>query len=189
MYGTDYRYAATRLNETIVRRNNQPVLVRNVSGDGMVDYYNILDGERGSCRLEDLDVRPMPLGYVNKAKKAYYMTRVPKRSDWRQGVRANNVMLVCRTPLRGMLHSLIRALYKNKTNFDGCFTEIAYRRASSMSFHQHWALKVRRNTTKSHQLCYKGIDNVGHVYEDKTFKLRKGCHHLKEYLEECLNAD
>jgi hypothetical protein len=90
-YGEDYEYAATRLSGTVVRLNNQPVFIKDidhVSGDA---YY--LDNSAGKvqkCHLKELDLTPIPLGYVNVGRYTGYVQRVPSRS-YKQGLHGNSL--------------------------------------------------------------------------------------------------
>ena len=88
MYDTA-EYANSRLAETIVRIGDVPIYVVCVRA-GMVVEYTILDSDDDSvhtCKLEELNLEPVPLGYFNTHKSAYYASRQPRRDDWRQGLR------------------------------------------------------------------------------------------------------
>lgn len=89
-------YAATRLNETIVRLNGLPVMVLACNHDGnqiMVTYHSIMDDVPPQVApLSAFNLDPVPLGYVNFGAKAIYITRMPMRKDWRQGMRMTNIV-------------------------------------------------------------------------------------------------
>lgn len=89
-------YAATRLNETIVRLNGQPVMVLACTqgvGGIIVTYHSIMDDvPPQDAPLDQFDLDPVPLGYVNFGARAVYITRMPMRKDWRQGMRMTNIV-------------------------------------------------------------------------------------------------
>src|ERR1700754_2631417 len=97
MYGHDYVYAQTRIQGTVLRvlATGEPVYVVQVSGDGRCACVPIdLDwGDRNNniyLQVDELDMHPVPLGYVNCAGEATYLMRVPMRRDWKQGLRQEN---------------------------------------------------------------------------------------------------
>lgn len=89
-------YAATRLNETIIRLGDEPVMVLACHQSGkniMVTYSHIMeDMPPSEAPLEAFNLDPVPLGYVNFGGRAVYMTRMPMRKDWRQGMRMSNIV-------------------------------------------------------------------------------------------------
>lgn len=91
----DVDYARTRLNETIVMdKEGKASYVHNLYvEDGIMSAQcSVLGGDSKMVKLEDLTLRGFKLGYLNKNGKALYLLRVPKRRDWRQGLRTNNVI-------------------------------------------------------------------------------------------------
>lgn len=91
MYGKDYNYAESRLSDSIVRiaKTNEPVLVESVDMDtGSVRCHVLRDGTLTFVELDDLNFKPVPLGWCNMRLGATYLARIPKRRDWRQGIRA-----------------------------------------------------------------------------------------------------
>jgi len=88
-------YAANRLAGTIVRRiiGNQhiPIAIANIA-NSKVAYTTLADNIPDVCDLKELDLDPVPLGYINNQKIATYWARKPMRQDWRQGLRAANVV-------------------------------------------------------------------------------------------------
>lgn len=88
-------YAATRLIETVVMYKGRPVTVKNCTQFGgkiAVAYHDVVTEVGGQTFLDDLDLNPPVLGYVNVGKKnCHYITRMPMRKDWKQGVRKNNI--------------------------------------------------------------------------------------------------
>lgn len=94
MYGRDFDYAENRLSGSIVRLvdSGEPIQVVDIDHTGRCRFFHLdgRDSEPVFCNLNDLNVRPVPLGYVNCGKSVAYLMRVPKRRDWKQGLRRNS---------------------------------------------------------------------------------------------------
>lgn len=92
----DVDYARTRLNETIVMSTDgKAAYIHNlyVEDNIMSAQCSLVDGgDTKMIKLDDLTLRGFKLGYLNRNGKAIYIMRVPKRRDWRQGLRNNNVV-------------------------------------------------------------------------------------------------
>lgn len=87
-------YAGTRLIETIILYNSRPVKVGLCTQKGKDIAIQAVDMESGELVIDTLDkfdLNPPPLGYVNLEKTCMYMTRMPMRKDWKQGLRKNNM--------------------------------------------------------------------------------------------------
>lgn len=92
MYKDDYQYAATRLIGTIVKYGGEPVEVVDFE-NGTVSIKNLVSDMCTEVDLSSLDLTPVKLGYVDIDGRIVYVARVPKREDWRQGLRNNNINL------------------------------------------------------------------------------------------------
>lgn len=99
MYIDNIGYAEDRLLNTIVRYGGIPILIRRIFF-GPKDNQIMFTGKTYDSELTgyvgDLDIEPIPLGYVNYNGHAYYMIRKPMRNDWRQGLRPGNFTFVGR---------------------------------------------------------------------------------------------
>lgn len=84
-------YANVRLQGTIVRRKKIPVIVHEVRGD-VVSALNMVTKEEEVFNYKELDITPVPLGYVNYNKHTFYLSRSPVRNDWRQGLRDRSMV-------------------------------------------------------------------------------------------------
>jgi hypothetical protein len=90
-YGTDYEYAATRLSGTLVRLNLQPVYVKDIDHEtGEVYYLSGMNLKTKKCHLNELDLTPIPLGYINIGRDVSYVQRIPSRS-YKQGFHGNSM--------------------------------------------------------------------------------------------------
>lgn len=180
MYGNDWQYARTRLIETVVRvkKDNTPVMIHDVTRTKVV-CSALSDGDTLiNLKLDDLDVKPVNLGYLNYNGVASYIVRVPKRRDWRQGMRYGNIKSLSgisaqHIPLkyydhviRGEYPSLDKVIKSSKTVKD------------SIAWHKHWALD------RSGQVLYKGTNIVGKLIEGQIL-LNEHRQYLREYLDEC----
>lgn len=92
-------YANNRLTNTIVRvkgtfKSLKPILVCGIDADNIVLYRHLsqVEGKIEKCTLENLEISPVPLGYINCYGYAYYGCRRPMRQDWKQGLRSQNLL-------------------------------------------------------------------------------------------------
>lgn len=97
MYGKDADYAGSRLNGTVVRYGEDPVMVQHVDENVVCHCYVLDTGKEIQVPLSDLNLVPVPLGYINSpGRNAYYAVRRPMRRDWRQGLRYNSMVITDR---------------------------------------------------------------------------------------------
>lgn len=179
MYGTDWEYAASRLLESVVRLDSEPIMIERIEPNCSVFYTSLSNNEVGMTQLDKLDVRPVSLGYVNYKGYASYVVRVPKRRDWRQGMRYNNIKSLSgpaaqEIPMRFIAKTIVNSFPAYKKcceNFTGVRDSIAW--------HRHWAIK------KNGDLLYKGEGVVGKIVEGQPLLDEKHLY-LQEYLRECL---
>ena len=185
MYGQDYAYADNRLSGTIVRDaiTGRPVKVFGVNQDGYahvvyLDEMGTMNEEERVIKLEDLDVRPVPLGYVNFNGSLSYLYRIPVRRDWKQGLRANN----CASVGLGLANIPGSNLSKTIMGVFPSFAEVKRTIKNNIghayAWHRHWATDGKR-------LYYKRLDCVGTIFRGKP-KLTGKCAYLKEALEEAM---
>ena len=113
-------YARTKLIGTIVRLDGRAIQIEDLSGK--VAYYHYLtDDEKKqlSCPIKDIDITPVELGYINYNVDTYYLTRMPMRRDWRQGLR----QLSCITPTNKRIDVPMSAVGKAIENIYPKFEE------------------------------------------------------------------
>ena len=87
-YTQDAEYAGQKLSGSIVRLNGRPIYIERVYSDGSVYATNFM-GHEVNCQLNELDLEPVPLGYINLKRDAIYGQRMPSRY-YIQGLRNNN---------------------------------------------------------------------------------------------------
>lgn len=180
MYEGDYAYAATRLEGTIVRRGDTPVWIIRVRNDGTVTYQTVITGKEGECHLDDLNLIPVPLGYINTEKfGAVYVVRRPMRRDWRQGLRPLNMVPhdMHINPELIPFPDIGRTIKGNYKSFDECRKAVEGG-AKSIAWHRDWAVGHALN------VFYRGR-RVGRVVDARVI-LNEGYEYLREALEEAL---
>lgn len=89
----DLAYSQNRLLGTIVRAKDVPVMVREITEEKYI-CTDLTKNTNMVCPHEDIDLTPVPLGYVNYGGVASYLARVPKRRDWKQGLRKENTITI-----------------------------------------------------------------------------------------------
>lgn len=142
MYGNDYDYANSRLEGTVVRLKCKPVYVHNVTR-GMkatVSYLSKM-GDYFVVEAEQLDLKPVTLGYCNKRGHATYLMRMPMRRDWRQGTRLANMTT------KGELHigafnnkDLEAVILNNYPTLTQCLKAVSNLACYSMAWSREWAV-------------------------------------------------
>lgn len=97
MYSDDIDYARKRLVSTVVRTpTGNPFYIFQIEpSDGDLrcyghDYYI---GRDVDYPLSQVNLEPLPLGFVNLSADMAFLCRKPMRRDWRQGLSANNLVV------------------------------------------------------------------------------------------------
>lgn len=180
MYSDDYEYAHSRLSETIVRLGDKPVYVFKVS-PGMLVQYAFLENleDIKVCDIDELDLHPVPLGYCNYNKHACYLTRMPMRRDWRQGLRRGNFTTLSGVSAERIPYdSLHQTIVGDYPTFTACLE--AVKKVKSIAWHRHWALGPLA------QVLYKGgVKPVGKIVNGEL-ELYPRYKYLNEALKESL---
>lgn len=178
MYGDDWDYADSRLAGTIVRLGDEPVFVHSI-GPGMKsvlsklsDLYNPFEHS-----AKELNLVPVPLGMCNFNQNAHYLSRIPMRRDWKQGLRkenftSNTVHVQLIPP--DILREVIVGKYPT---FNECLDMCAKKEAKSAAWHRHWA--VRNDGT----ILYKNEGVVGFTAGGEVI-LNEPYRYLQEALKE-----
>lgn len=187
MYGRDYEYARSRIAHTILCLDSgEPVYIHDVDlGNGLCSVNSIAkeDDEIKLVSLDKINCKPPRLGFVNTRGVATYVSRMPLRRDWKQGLRREN-MSSSTVPIREVKWSDLANCILNKyPKLDKAYESISKQGSplKSIAFHRHWAL------TKFMDITYKGSTIVG-KFDPKTFEitLNESYNHLYECLQESL---
>lgn len=187
MYDTA-EYAQSRLSGTIVRVDKDPIVVNfcdSTRGGIAIGYSRLINpSSQHRVMIKDVDLTPVPLGFANTTKGVSYLTRVPKRSDYRQGLRSSNY-----TSVFGNDHRMVSAssLYKTIVNKFVCFEQALDEVTNTditTAFNREFALIKTEGEVK---ILYKWKGVVGDIVNNIPALL--GEHeYLQESLEEALNG-
>lgn len=183
-------YARARLAGTIVQRTKlgkkKAILVQDII-DGSVMHLVLSTGAGDVCPVSELDITPVPLGYINMGGKATtYMARRPMRKDWRQGLRAENAVCVDGNYSFGHvshknLAACIEGVYPNYKQVIGKIVRNPEPNGHSMAFSREFAIDVE------HHLWYKTI-HVGYVEDDGSVKYANGFEWVDDTFQEMVNG-
>lgn len=179
MYGSDYAYAESRLADSIVRiaKTGEPVMVQAISPEsGLAAVYQLSDRKTGKVPLDALNLKPVPLGWCNLPDGATYLARIPKRRDWRQGIRAetcfSSKVQFRRIPYENIARC-IRGEYPK-------LSELVKQPWDKL---QAWS---RKWASDGHDVYFGHLGNVGRLVNGKPV-LNDGFLFLKENLESSLS--
>jgi len=169
-----------RLENTIIRYDNEPVLV--TGHDGFNIFIKYLSGakkEMVSIKDKKLNFKSIPLGYVNYKGRAYYLQRIPNRR-WKHGVSTGGIYSATpNAPIEYLLEKPLVATVKNiYCSYDKALKEIEKKTVSAVAFDR--SLSIRKEELGNTKLEYKGTD-AGYFEADKVL-LGKNFKHLKEQL-------
>ena len=187
---SDTVYAHERLAGTLVRHNDTPVLVVEIISNGRAlvqpagggKMYEVMD-------YKELDLTPVPLGNINTPEgEVSYIFRIPKRNDWRQGLRTNNMGALGRKTghNNGLVARLIRGIYPTVMD---CIESIFNEEASDRAFGRNFSIRKGRND--DYVLVFRNKKEVGTLKPNKaggvTYELSKKFEFMEEMLKEELH--
>lgn len=174
-YSDDWEYANSRLAETVITHNERPFFVYHVRAGTATGFY-LGESIQKTVDAKELDTRPVKLGYVNFNGKCYYLSRIPKRRDWRQGLRRENMMCIPHKGINILSWEVIAPTIIGKyPTFEKC-VQVA-KTGKQLAWHRQWALS-------GNSVLYR-CEVVGEVVDGKV-NLHKEFTYLREALEEVL---
>lgn len=182
MYTDDRDYTAMRLENTVVRdkKEERLVTIQGIRHDIEGFVAEVIEFGRNKVPyftpLSDLDLSSPPLGNVDYQNKTFYVARLPKRNDWRQGLRRENLVYTHRGEMWGYnfpsLSPLKTPVYNKYKPYKECL-------GKNRAFSREFSLDVEgRVWYKCREKVGKDID--GAPVLDKKFTW------LKEALEDAL---
>lgn len=187
MYGDDWKYAASRLDGTIVTHEGHAVYVEQVGQKMIAKIIGVRALEVGGedyrrVKVNDLDLTPVKLGFCNFDNRVNYLARMPMRRDWRQGLRRGNFVSMCghvaeRIPYT-KLADVIEGIYPT---FEEVVKQLKVNH--SMAWCREWGLL---GTKGDAMLLYKNDVTVGRWSKKEGPILDAQYIHLRESLEEAL---
>lgn len=157
LYKDDVEYAAKRLNGTLVRTNNRLFeVVRTTLNDRaqvMHEGVFVDDGSAAWVSHEDIDLTPVPLGYINTTGGCHYLGRKPMRRDWRQGLSRNSLFVYGTLGRREIRWDwLEQPVYNRYPTFARVLESLKGKR-SAMAFSREFAISKQIDGQLS--LCYR----------------------------------
>jgi hypothetical protein len=169
-----------RLGSSLVMHKGRPFYVVEIDGLQVSGYYTDTQKiGRFTLPNKQLDIRPVPLGYVNTTSDVLYCSRLPHRR-YKQGLNSANLVVNKRVH---SLDRLIKSVSMAKLiNNEFPSMEDAYARMnkhSGCAFHRYWAFVRQDDGVHLH---YRGIE-VG-KYQSGNLVLLENFTYLKEELED-----
>lgn len=183
---TDVAYAYNRMERTFFLHNGNLVLVTGWDDGEKKLRLQYKDGRRYYAKVENLDLTPVPLGYINHSDTCCFSSRMPMRRDWKQGLRPNNFVMYSLYPELNMEVHEITRLYDIE---DTCLNRYpSFRKCVDYVEETHRASAFSRcfAVNEDGNLTYKGAKIVGKIEDERSITLEKKSTHLKEFLEESL---
>lgn len=196
----DRDHAQNYLSNTVIRLGGNPIYIDHIDygrGDQLVAIYYPSDkvdkDNRKIVRLdnEELDLTPVPLGFLSVINTADTMTgwcsRIPQRK-WKQGLSHNSLTVISPVGYR-FLHDRQRVLVSRELarTIKGQFAplnkalELSKELQKPIAFSRRFAVDSKNLFYKNHQVTVGTIENkIPVLDEDMGF--------LSEALNEDLNA-
>ena len=190
---TNPAYAVNRLANTIVRGpDGQPFKVVNI-GEKRVVGTRLIDGVAVDIAYNEMDINPVPLGYCNSRSRAMYLARIPKRQDWKQGLRHENCRVVPDL-VEAVDHGnpvlvdfpkwdkVAMTITNQYPSIVDCIKAVSTRKIASWAFHRYFSVDM------DFFLHYKGAAVVGKIdpKNPRKYELADSFWWVKEALEESL---
>ena len=180
-YEGDYMYARDKLIDSLVMHDGKPVYIRHINvSDGEVEY--LFNNKEGFCQVEDLDLTPVPLGFVNLRDECLYVSRRPAR-HWKQGLR--DITINCVGHKVGIfstdLHNTIMNIYPS---INLCEEYIINKEKHSCAFSRKYCLEMGEEVINILRINTPvGEFSNGNIFLYENYEF------LREELEEILNEN
>lgn len=188
----DPSHAQLRLGNTIIRLKGLPIFVGEIRGDYSTVIQYLGSGKQSEVddirKLEDIDLTPVPLGFVQIGERAYYMMRKPSRRT-KQGLSEESLFIHefgGRSSIRqdaayrkAVSNTILGEYPSLKASF-----KMLGNQFSSVPIHRNWALRSSSSGLK--KLLYKYSGVVGH-WDDVLGKMVLSTDF--EYLREVLDQE
>lgn len=177
MYEDDLEYASRRLNNTLVRlANGDPFYVgRTYLDDQSAMWHsgtNLNVGNTQHVLHVDLNLEPVPLGFVNTTSDMVYVARKPMRRDWKQGLSHNSMVAYGKLrPDEVNMKLLVQPIMQKYPSFTRAL-EVIKGKKNSIAFSRDFGLMKKGDDLL---LCYRqhqvGVVRDGQptLNPDKTF--------------------
>lgn len=186
MYYESEEDVRLRLSKSVVRLGEQPVYVEGTLSKDRVVICLLEEGDRKECDIKDLNLLPVPLGYIQTRAGAVYASRRPVRR-YKQGLNDENMVALdvfTKAPVRLPVTSkeVCRTILGKYPPVGEAFQQVREGKLI-VPFSREWAVANYKE-----ELCvmYKG-NVVGYVGDDNVM-LSPDKYFLKESLMEALNV-
>jgi hypothetical protein len=192
-YGEEYEYAHDRLAGSVVRKDGVPCLIQNVEGDGFTTYRNLGSAKWLEDQLENFNLEPIPLGFVNTFKQGLvYAYRLPARK-FRQGLRADTFYYAGPPQFKIRYDSpdLINTALNIFPSVESCAENVIVEEYQyGCAFNRHWAIGKKKKGGMSLLFMTKPVGTIDfhHDGEKPQIKLENRFKYLEECLGEALNG-
>lgn len=193
-YITDIDYARKRLDCSLVRAKDFLFFVESVGSKSSVIGSKIHKQMHDplSVGLDDIDIRPITLGYFNVGKTSYYFARKPVRKEWKQGLTAYNLDVFDLSGQK-VRHSFAASPSNSVVFSDNTRDSLTFKKAlellskkssseHSLAFHKNWCLG------KTFDLYYKTFFVGSLNINNGKPSLLNSFKYLEESFEEVANA-
>lgn len=171
-------YARSRLTGSIVKLEDRAIYVQDIEGEDCYFFY-LTDEKRkvDVCDVTDLDITPVELGYSNYESKSFYLTRMPMRRDWRQGLRQLSTNTSTNQRIEIPFVSLGKCIENIYPSFEEAIEKVKNYEVYEKAFSRNFSI------IKELVLKYKGRFEVGKV-EAGGYFLEPKFEWVRESLEE-----
>ena len=183
-YSSDLEYARDKLVGSFIAYEQDLVIVRDISNDGIVYLKKLASEENFETTFDKINLEPPELGYVNIDKKSLYAQRVPKRK-YRQGFRSDTLVIKGNLYGANIKKELNNTFRKIFPSIDNCIEQIYNGEAISRAFCNKFSLD-RGGSKDIMDLYYKGKLTGNLLVKKDEFVLLNKYLFLNEVLEECL---
>lgn len=183
----DWKYANSRLAGTYIFDNGAVVWVKGVmdSGNAVIKKLDG-DGDLYKKHYRDLDLTPIRLGYVNIPKSCLFVSRVPKRRDYRQGLSENTIRVSSLVNLAldsFKFHWLQQPATNSYPKFSACMKSMIEGTRASQAFSRDFCLRKYNGHIF---IDYQGRETIGEVINGVPTLLEE-FNYLKERLSQHVN--
>lgn len=181
-YDGDMEYIRSRIRSTIVKVNGEPVSVLDIENDGTTYVHNMFKRVEQKIFIEDLDINPFRLGYVNYNRSVAFLVRKPVR-HYKQGLCPSSIMSFGRYSLNSVpTVNMMMGIYPT---VEECLEHVMCEETPRKAFSYDFAVG------KGMELLFKNSP-VGVVTKDNeegvNIKLSERFSFLGEMLEEAKNG-
>lgn len=182
-YGNDYQYASSRLKDSVVMCDGKPIYVQEISGKGLVTATNLSNGKMETFLLDDIDLTPIQLGYINSKDRACFGYRYPSRT-YKQGLTkynfgAHNFYETYHSK------SVVRTILNIYPSLEDCLEQAINHEIDSIAFSRDFAVGFAEEDLKC-PLFYRDV-RVGYIsWNNKGNNCNYELHNRFEFLQEVL---